>query len=144
MQRQNNPFADLERMFERMTDQFDDAAEWWTEEGRPGTGARPAADVVDHADEIVVTVDVPGFTSEEVDIRVSDRTLRVEADHSETAEEHDGDYVRRERHHATATRSLRLPAEVDPDAASATLTNGVLTVTLPKSEAEETRRIDID
>jgi HSP20 family protein len=142
MQRQNNPFDDLERMFERMAEQFDDAG-WLGEEGRPGGGTRPATDVLDRGDEVVVTVDVPGFDREDLDIRVSDGTLRVAAEHSEESEEDSGDYVRRERRRTSMSRSVQIPAEVDTGGASASLQGGVLTVTLPKADHDETRTIDI-
>lgn len=143
MDRTNNPFADLERMFERMTEQFDETTDRWSE-GRTGGGSRPAVDVADHPTEVVVTATLPGFSRDEVELRVSDRTLRIEARHSEDTGEETEEYVRRERRRSSMSRSVRLPTDVDAAAASATLQNGVLTVTLPKAERDDTQQIDID
>jgi len=144
MDRSDNPFADLERMIERLTEQFDEAAGQLSEEAGSRAGSRPAADVVDGPEEVVVTVDVPGFTQEDIEVRVSDRTLRIETEHGEETETERGDFVRRERQRSSMSRSVRLPADVVAGGASATLQNGVLTVTLPKEEREDSQQIDIE
>lgn len=144
MDRRDNPFTDIERMIERMAEQFDEAATSWSEDAGELTGTRPAVDVVDRPDEVVVTVNVPGFGQEDIDLSVSDRTLRIEAQRDEEVETDRGEFVRRERRHTSISRSVRLPADVDAGAASATLQNGVLTVTLPKEESEDSQQIDIE
>lgn len=144
MDRPDNPFTDLERMIERMTEQFDEAATSWGEEVGDMAGSQPAVDVVDGSEEVVVTVNMPGFSQADIDLRVSDRTLRIEAQRSDETEADRGEFVRRERKRSSTSRSVRLPADVDAGAASATLQNGVLTVTLPKEETEDSQQIDID
>lgn len=144
MDRPDNPFTDLERMIERMTEQFDEAATSWGEEVGDMAGSQPAVDVVDGPEEVVVTVNMPGFSQADIDLRVSDRTLRVEAQRSDETEADRGEFVRQERQRSSTSRSVRLPADVDAGAASATLENGVLTVTLPKEETEDSQQIDID
>lgn len=144
MDRPDNPFTDLERMIERMTEQFDEAATSWGEEVGDMAGSQPAVDVVDSPEEVAVTVNMPGFSQADIDLRVSDRTLRIEAQRSDETEADQGEFVRRERRRSSTSRSVRLPADVDAGAASATLQNGVLTVTLPKEETEDSQQIDID
>jgi HSP20 family protein len=53
-------------------------------------------------------------------------------------------FVRHERRHESVDRSIRLPGEVDPEEVTAKMTNGVLTVTLPRIEAENERKIEIE
>lgn len=144
MDRPDNPLTDLERMLERLTEQFDEAAGQWSEEAGSRAGSRPAVDVVDGPEEVVVTVDVPGFSQEDIDLHVSDRTLRIEAEHSEESDTERGEFVRRERRRSSMNRSVRLPVDVEAGGASATLQNGVLTVTLPKEEREDSQQIDIE
>jgi HSP20 family protein len=144
----NNPFEALERMFERMSQQFEDAARTW-DQGETleflGGGEAMALDLVDHDDEFVVTVNIPGFTKDEIDVQLTDRTLHVEAEHeSETTEEKER-YLRREREHRRLSRSIRLPEDVDAEDIAAKMNNGVLTITIPKAEHTPAgRKIEIE
>jgi len=148
MTTRSNPFEELERLFERMGRQFDDATRMWDEEGPfggwPTEMESVSIDLAETDDEFVVTADLPGFGRDDVDIRVTDHTLHIEADREEATEEHEAEYLRRERRHESVRRSIRLPGEVDKDAVTATMKHGVLTVTLPRLEAEDARSIDIE
>jgi HSP20 family protein len=147
MSSRSNPFEDLDRMFDRMSRQFEDAARRWGEEdwGLFGAGGDLAVDMVDRDDEFVVTVDVPGFDRNEIDLRVADQTLWIEGEHREEAEEADETYLRRERRHEKMRRSIRLPAPVTPSEVTAKLRNGILTITVPKAEpVSESQKVEIE
>jgi HSP20 family protein len=148
MSSSNNPFEELERLFERMNRQFEEVSQSW---GRSTPMAEwrsdeesMALDLVEHDDEFVVTVDLPGFERDDVDLRVTDKTLRITAEREEKTDEEDAEYVRHERRQRRASRSVRLPEEVVKDEVSAKMRNGVLTVTLPRMEVEESKRIEIE
>jgi len=148
MSARSNPFEELERLFERMSRQFEESSRAWepmTPLGRWTSGLEAMAiDLVEHDDEFVATVDLPGFERDDVEIRVTDHTLRIDADREESAEEGGEEYLRHERRHESMHRSIQLPEEVDADEVSARMKNGVLSITLPKLEAEETREIEIE
>jgi len=142
-----NPFDELERLMERMQENFDQAARWWETEPMPElSGTRSVqVDLEDRENELVLTADLPGFETEDVDVSVTDRTLRLEAEHAEEAEETAGEYVRRERRRMSVSRSVTLPDAVDPEEIAASYKNGVLTVTMPKQEPRaEATRIEIE
>lgn len=140
-----NPFDELERLFDRLSRRFEESDDWWAgEELVPRVPASMAVDLVERDDAFVVTIDLPGFERDEVDVDVTDHTLRVEAEHEESTEETDEHYLRRERRESSLRRSIRLPDAVDTGAVSATMRNGVLTVTLPLNEVEASTRIDIE
>ncbi|WP_255169539.1 Hsp20/alpha crystallin family protein [Natrononativus amylolyticus] len=136
-----NPFDELEEMLDRLGRQV--------EEGM-GTGGFPptgsvAVDVADAGDEYVVTADLPGYETEEIDLTLAEGTLKLEADRTEESLDEDREYVRRERSHRSVSRRLRLPEPVDEEGVTAQYNNGVLTVTLPKVEGlDDSRRIDIE
>jgi HSP20 family protein len=144
-----NPFEPLEQMFERMNDQLREAANSWEpgepfEPWRPGT-VTMATDVKDTDDEFVVTVDVPGFERDDIDVRVADDVLRIEAERQEAEEDEDEQYVRKERTARSVHRSITFPTPVQTQDVDATLTNGVLTIAVPKAEPlEEGTTIDIE
>jgi HSP20 family protein len=135
-----NPFEEIERMFERMNDQFGQ----FEDMSVPATQSL-SVDLADHEDSFEVTADLPGYDREDIDLSVADRTLRISAERDESTEEGEGNYLRRERRRRSVSRSLSLPEEVAEEEASAAYTNGVLTVTLPKATSDEdSRSIDID
>jgi len=148
MSARSNPFEELERIFERMSRQLDETSHRMGSRGPIGRlsseSGSMAIDLVEHDGEFVATVDLPGFEREDVDLRVSDHTLHLEAEHDEATEESEEDYLRRERRHQSVQRSVRLPEEVDKEAVTARMKNGVLTVRLPKAESEETHEIEIE
>ncbi len=133
-----NPVTELNRFFERMQSDFEEMAHSWSEESEfvsPSVTSSVRVDLEDRDDEFVLTAELPGFEKDDIDVRVIDRTLRLEAEHAEeTEEEEEGEYVRRERHRASVARSISLPEAVEADDISATFNNGVLTVRFPKSE----------
>lgn len=145
---ERNPFDRLDELFERMSRQFEDAARTWESTDLPtlDTGFESMViDIADHDDEFVITVDVPGFTKDEIDVRVADQALRIDAEHEETTEEGDEEYLRKERREKSLHRMVRLPEAIDEGGISATAKNGVLTITVPKSEPmEEAKRIEIE
>lgn len=134
-----NPFEDVDRLFEQMHRRmggFDSPFE--------GVGGVPV-DVAQVDDVVVVTADVPGFETEDFDLTVSEDTLTISAEREAAADVDEDVYVRRERSARSIRRSVRLPAAVDESGASASYTNGVLTVTLPTVGADESgHRIDVE
>jgi HSP20 family protein len=148
MSPRSNPFEELEQLFERMSRQFEDATRMWetgSSSGRRGGEMEsPSIDLAEDDGQFVVTADLPGFERGDVGIRVTDHTLRIEAEREESAEEREERYLRRERRHESMRRSIRLPDEVDKDGVTARMKNGVLTVTLPRLETGEARTIDIE
>jgi HSP20 family protein len=134
MARPTNPFNEISHLFERMQSDFEEMARTWSEEPEV-VSSSVRVDLEDKDDEFVLTAELPGFEKDDIDVRVTDRTLRLEAEHAEETEaEEEGEYVKRERHRASVARSISIPERVDADEISAKFNNGVLTVRLPKSE----------
>lgn len=152
MSARSTPLEELERFFERMSRQFDDAPRMWNPSESLGRWASEfgtmAIDLVERDEEFVATIDMPGFERDDIDIRVSDHTLRIEAERREGLDEETDEeevrYIRHERRHESVERLVRLPDNVDTEGVTAKMKNGVLTVTLPKLEAEDAREIDIE
>lgn len=143
----NNPFQELERLFEQMQENVGDAGQWWGTEALPAEAdvtSTVDVDLEDAADEFVLTAELPGFDTDDVDVRVNDDTVHLTAERETESTETTGEFVRRERRRASVERSIPLPASVHADDVSATFENGLLTVRLPKAEpTNEGTRIDI-
>lgn len=132
------PFEELERLLDEMQGRFESATSQ-----RPlatsSRGSTISVDLDERDDEYVVTLDLPGFSREDVDVRLAGRTLTVEAERqsSSTEEGDDGQYVQRARRRATTRERVTFPVAVLADEVTATLRNGVLTVTVPKTESDQ-------
>jgi HSP20 family protein len=103
----------------------------------------PSLDVAETKNEIVVKAEVPGMDSKDIDISLSDGLLTIKGEKKQEREEKEEDYHLVERSYGTFTRSVRLPKEVKRDKISASYKNGVLKVTLPKSEEAKQKEIKI-
>lgn len=149
MSARDNPFAIIERMFDRMSRELEEAAESWQHEqpalGGMGRGTM-GIDLADQGDEFVVTADVPGFEKDEIDLRLADNTLLISATSSQSTEAREETYLRSERQHRSMRERVRLPEPITEDDIEARLKNGVLTVHLPKAEPTEAggRQIEIE
>ena len=134
--RGDNPFQDIEQLFDRMSREFGG--------GAFAAASSVAVDVEERDDEFVVTADVPGFAKEDIEVTLADRTLRIQAERESETQEREADYLRRERQTTSASRSVQLPGDVEEDGITATYKNGVLTVTLPKRGGGDGHRIDVE
>jgi HSP20 family protein len=103
----------------------------------------PYLDVAETKDEIVVKAEVPGMDAKDIDISLSDGLITIKGEKKQEREEKEEDYHLVERSYGTFTRSIRLPKEVQSDKISASYKNGVLKVTLPKSEEAKKKEIKI-
>ena len=154
----DRPF-DFESMFDRMNRQFAEMNRQFTQfADRPalesGMALAPREeysgvrlDVAEHDDDVVVTADLPGFEKEHIDLSIAGDALTISADRDIDTDEESESYVRCERRHQSVRRTISLPVDVDEEAAMASYTNGVLSVTLPKvvvEEDDDSHRIDID
>lgn len=136
-----NPFDELEEMLERVSQQVE---EGMTTGGLQVPGSVPV-DVVDTGEEYVVTADLPGYDTTEVDLTFAEGTLRLEAERTEEVTAESERYLRRERTRRSVNRRIRLPDPVDEESISAGYENGVLTVRLSKlSGPGSSREIDIE
>lgn len=139
----NSPF-DLRRMLEEMNNQLEETTQLWTGDQSQLSGRRLPVDILDDEDELVVTAELPGFDRDDIEITITDQTLWLTAHRDEEHESERERYHRKERRSTTMKRSVRLPASVLTDKASATLHNGILTLTLPKTHAvEDSHHIEI-
>jgi HSP20 family protein len=103
----------------------------------------PAIDVADSENEIVVKAEVPGCKAEDIDISVHGNTLTISGEKKAEEEKKEKGYYHLERSYGSFRRELSLPGSVDPDKVEASCKNGVLTVTMPKSEKEKAKKIRV-
>jgi len=103
----------------------------------------PGVDVLEDEDKVVVKVDVPGISKEEISLSVQGEVLTVQGEKKQEEEYSEADCHRVERVYGRFQRTISLPAPVDADKVSASCRDGVLEVTLPKKEEVKPRKIEI-
>ena len=140
-----HPFEDIEKVrseMDRLVDTFlfgvPQRGDFWEE-----AEWLPAVDVAETKNEIVVNVEIPGMDPKEFDISLREGTLTIKGEKKQERVEEEENYHLVERRYGTFTRSILLSQEVESDKISASYKNGVLTVTLPKSEGAKKKEIKI-
>jgi len=115
---------------------------WMTpfeEFGRWGDGFTPKVDVKEEDKEIIVSAELPGMDQKDIDVTVTNDSIRISGEKKHEKEEEEKDYYRHERFCGSFDRVIDLPAEVEEDKAEAEFSKGVLTIRLPKSEEAQTK-----
>jgi HSP20 family protein len=94
----------------------------------------------------VLSALVPGLQAEDLNIQVLDDVLRIEGEYKQSSpadKAEESNYLVRELPTGSFTRTLRLPSSIDADKVDARITDGILTLNLPKAESARPRRISI-
>ena len=142
--------SDLDRMFDAMgllRSRFDNIFNEFDRTAGYGprwsvTTSYPRTNLYDKGDIFELVAEVPGLSSTDLDVKIQGNYLEIsgkrEVKPPEGYKAH-----RSERGSATFTRSLTLPSDVDSAKVSAKLKDGILVLTLPKSEVAKPRQISI-
>jgi HSP20 family protein len=138
-----DPFEELRRMQDRIGRLFEEMPESARSPEAEGWTQMPYVDVIDRGNDIVVTADMPGVDKDDIKISVKDNVLEISARWKTEQEQKEKGYVRHERRYSNYYRSIRLPVAVDKTKAKASFSNGVLEVTLPRTEQARESEIPI-
>ena len=93
-------------------------------------------DVIDEGKQFRMKMNVPGLKKNEINLNVTDNSIEVTGEHKE--EEKKKNYLRKERHSLSYYQTIPLSEKVVPGKVKAKLIDGVLDVTLPKSNPTPT------
>ncbi|UCB52177.1 MAG: Hsp20/alpha crystallin family protein [Candidatus Zixiibacteriota bacterium] len=138
------PFRDVVSVQDEMNRLFDDifghgpARVQWTD----GVW-NPSVDVSEDKDNVVVRAEMPGLNKDDVKISVQDNVLTLKGEKKQEKEEKESDYHRIERSYGSFCRSFQLPTAVEADKIKASYRDGVLNITLPKTEEVKPKEIPI-
>lgn len=144
-------WSDIDRMFEamgllrgRLDSMYDDFdRSFGVDPGWRLTGNYPRTNMYDKGDSLELTAEIPGIAKNDLNIKIQGNYLEISGTRSASVPE--GYSVhRRERGSTSFTRSFSLPADIDANKVTATLDDGILTLSLPKAEAAKPRQITIN
>jgi HSP20 family protein len=138
------PFGELERMRREMDRLWDSFFEERPRRKLEGVGEwLPSLDVSETKNDLVVKAELPGLEPKDIDISLSEGILTIKGEKKQEKEEKEENYHLIERSYGSFTRSVRLPREVQSERINASFKNGVLRITLPKSEEAKRKEIKI-
>jgi HSP20 family protein len=138
------PVLDVERMIDEMDRMFGDRVA--RNRGGRNRAYRPAMDVYDSGDNIVVKALIPGASPDDLDISLEQNTLTIKGSIGYELTDDQAKQVtwyQREIGYTEWAESLQLPTPVNAEGATADFDNGILTLTLPKEEQAKIKRIPV-
>ncbi len=101
----------------------------------------PPVRVLEEEDKITLYAVIPGVSAEDLDIQIMDNSLQIRGEKKEDYENHP--YIRRERFFGEFKKSIKIPYRVNSGDVKAELSNGILKVTLTKSDEAKPKKIQI-
>jgi HSP20 family protein len=140
-----NPVAEAERMLTEMNRLMSEVLE------RPLARARlvawrPATDVYETGDALVIRLAVPGARPEDLEVTVEQNVVTIRGQYGYRLSEEEAKqatWYRREIASGEFAESITLPVPVNIEDAKATVENGIITLTFPKAEEARVKRIPI-
>lgn len=103
----------------------------------------PAVEVSDTKDTVVVKVQVPGMSKDNIQVNITEDTLTLKGELKEEEKKEEKNYYRQEFRYGAFTRTIALPSSVQGDKATAQLKDGVLEISIPKSEQAKVKQIPV-
>lgn len=129
----DDPLRDLFELQEKMHRLLVDAFLHAGDSAEVAGAWSPPMDVYETNDAIVLIAELPGLARDDVEIRIDQNSLVLQGERKFSKDVKEENYHRIERHFGAFSRTLPLPPAVDTEAVTAELRNGVLEITLPKT-----------
>jgi len=130
----------VESMFDEFFAPFARGTPLWSQEGL----IRPRLDVHETDKTFEVQAELPGVKKDDVKVSIDHQRVTIEGECRTANERREGEnVVYSERSARKYIRSFMLPSEVDDTAAQAKLENGILSLSLPKKQGSEARRLTV-
>ncbi len=133
-----NLLEELEQMRQRIS-------RFYEEPGKTPrrAGVFPLINVTENKESYFIRAELPGMKADEIDISATADSLALSGERKIPDEDKNVNYHRRERESGKFSRMFSLPSPIDASKAEAKMTDGILTVILPKAESAKPRQIAI-
>lgn len=110
---------------------------------RRGEDSALPVDIAEAEGKLVVRASLPGYAKDDIEVRVDDGVLSINAKHSEDMETTNEKFYRRERRYGAVSRRIALPSNVHEAPVDAELKDGVLTLSITVPEEAQPKQIEI-
>ena len=144
LMRRPSPMAGVVTLRDAMDRLFDERffRPLWTWEGEREPA--PALDLYTTQDAVIAKLALPGVKPEDVDVSIADDVVTITGTYQEETETAEAGFVHKELSRGAFTRSFLVPTAVKAEAATASFKDGLLTLTLPKSEEVLPRHVKVE
>jgi HSP20 family protein len=103
----------------------------------------PHFDISETEKEYVISGEIPGIDVKDLNVTLTDGIITIKGEKRKETEDKEENYHRIERHYGSFERSFRVPDKVKTDKLDANYKDGVLKLTLPKTEISEVKKIEV-
>lgn len=140
-----DPFRNVAALQDRINRMFDDTFPHHNQgQGVAACDWQPAVDILETPAGVVIRADLPGVRKDDVSVEVKDNLISLSGSRSPGAATAEERYFKRERCSGTFHRAFSLQGPVRPDKIKAAFKDGVLEITVDRTEEEKTKRIQVD
>jgi HSP20 family protein len=109
----------------------------------PSAGVFPLMNVSEDSNNFYIRAELPGIKADDLEISVTGDSFSISGERKIPEEQANSKYHRRERESGNFSRVLNLPSPIDTNKVEANASDGILKVTLPKSEAAKPKQITV-
>jgi len=138
-----NPIRNLTRWNQDIDTMFDSFFGERNPLTQDKTGFVPRVDIVDDKEQVRLEMEMPGMEKENIKVTVENSVLTISGERTRKEEEKDANFVRCERCYGAFSRSFTLGDDIDSENISADYRNGILHLTLPKTEKSKPKEINV-
>jgi HSP20 family protein len=128
---------DIDRLFESPLAE-------WARSSNLLSGWTPALDLYEDKDNLFVKVELPGMKREEIEVSLHEGSLSISGERKSEQKHEDADVYRAERFFGRFQRTVMLPTPVAADKVKAQYKDGILSITLPKTDEAKPKHIDVN
>jgi HSP20 family protein len=138
-----SPFDQLATMRDEINRLFDSSFGEFVRTPDLFGGWTPALDLYEDKDNLIVRAELPGLKKDDIEISLNQGTLAISGERKAEARSEGTDVHREERFYGRFQRTLDLPKPVQAERVAASYKDGILTVTLPKTEEAKPKQIEV-
>jgi len=138
------PFRDLMAMQDRMTRLIGETLSRIGKEDIVRGVWSPPVDIFERGNEIILKVDLPEVTQDEIDIKVEGHTLTIQGERRFIKDASEENYIQIERPYGTFRRTFNLPRMIDQEGIKASYKDGVLRIVLPRKQEIQPKQIIVE
>ncbi|MFN6571715.1 Hsp20/alpha crystallin family protein [Dendronalium sp. ChiSLP03b] len=104
----------------------------------------PAAEIYETDDAVHLKLEIPGLEAKDLDVQVTENTVRVSGERKQETKTEDKGVTKSEFHYGQFQRVIPLPARIQNTNVTAEYKDGILNLTLPKTEAEKNKVVKVN
>lgn len=139
-----DPYSEIEKTFDNFFRRPFALRPFWDDRNAESATWRPSVNVYEDKEKLSIEAQLPGIDLKDVNLTVTDHTLKIEGERKVEHDDNKDGYHFREAQYGTFSRTFTLPSYVDAEKVKASYDRGVLTVSVPKQEKAKPRQIEIE